>query len=142
LHRIAGRKNKHNQMKSTIIKSFALIIVALTTGQMIQAQSENVSERFSTQLKNGTVPGWQFSTDKSVPPTAINSQLNEKESFITQIRKGTAVGMQFKPVTAGTTPAAALRTATTVSNQPLASEQGVATKPAKVEAAPVVPKQE
>ena len=129
-------------MKTTTIQSFILIVGAMAAGHLLQAQTENVSERFSTQLKNGTVPGWQFSTDKSVPPSAINSQLNEKESLIKQIRKGTATDMQFKPGAAGTTtPAAALRTAL-VAKQPLASEQSVAAQPAKVEATPVVPKQE
>src|SRR5687768_8593438 len=128
-------------MKTTTLKSFILITVALATGQMLQAQTENVSERFSMQLKNGTVPGWQFSAEKPVQPTSINNKLNEKESLITQIRKGTAAGMQFKPVAAGTMSMGALRSAT-VSRQPLASEQAVAAQPAKVEAAPVVPKQE
>ncbi len=131
-------------MKTITIKPVALIIIALVTGHMLQAQTENISERFSTQLKNGTVPGWQFSTEKPVLSPAINSKLNEKESLITQIRKGTAAGMQFKPVMPGPTPVAALRSAT-VSRQPLASEQVVAVQPAKVEAAPVapsVPKQE
>ncbi|HEX6428199.1 MAG TPA: hypothetical protein VF008_10955 [Niastella sp.] len=128
-------------MKSTTIKSFVLIIVALTAGQMIQAQTKNVSERFSTQLKNGTVPGWQFSTEKSVPPPAINNQLNEKENLITQIRKGTAAGLQFKPVTGGSVPVMA-RAAIVVGKQPLASEQSVTANPAKVETVPVVPKQE
>lgn len=128
-------------MKTTTIKSLVLILVAIIGFQMLQAQTENVSERFSTQLKNGTVPGWQFSTEKQVSPPAINSKLNEKESLITQIRKGTAAGMQFKPVVAGATQPAVLRSAT-VSKQPLASEQAASAQPAKVEAASVVPKQE
>ena len=128
-------------MKRTTIKSSILIIVAMAISHMLQAQTENVSERFSTQLKNGTVPGWQFSTEKPVLSPAINSKLNEKESLIAQIRKGTAAGMQFKPVMAGATPVAALRSAA-VARQPLASEQSVVVQPAKVEAAPVVPKQE
>jgi hypothetical protein len=134
-------KNKHNQMKTTTIKSYILIIVAMTTGHMLQAQTENISERFSTQLKNGTVPGWQFSTEKPVLSPATNNKLNEKESLIAQIRKGTAAGMQFKPVVVGATQSAALRSAA-VAKQPLASEQAVVVQPAKVEAAPVVPKQE
>ena len=128
-------------MKTTAIKSSILVILAMTTGYMLQAQTENISERFSTQLKNGTVPGWQFSTEKPVLSPAINSKLNEKESLITQIRKGTAAGMQFKSVVVGPTPVAALRSAT-AAKQPLASEQSVAVQPTKVEVAPVVPKQE
>jgi hypothetical protein len=124
-------------MKTSTIKPVALIIIALVTGHMLQAQTENVSERFSTQLKNGTVPGWQFSTEKPVLSPAINSKLNEKESLITQIRKGTAAGMQFKPVVAGTTTVAALRSAA-VARQPLASEAVVPASP-KVEIAPVAP---
>lgn len=130
-------------MTTTTIKSYILVIVALATCHMLQAQTENVSERFSTQLKNGTVPGLQFSTVKPVPPPAINSKLNEKESLIAQIRKGTAAGMQFKPGTAGATPVTALRSAT-IAKQPLASEQAVHASP-KVEVAPgapSVPKQE
>jgi hypothetical protein len=128
-------------MKTTTIKSYMLIIVALTTGYMIQAQTENVSERFSTQLKNGTVPGLQFSTVKPAPPPAINSKLNEKESLITQIRKGIAAGMQFKPVSAEGAQLAVLRSAT-VAKQPLASEQAVHAQPGKAEAKLEVPKQE
>ena len=128
-------------MKTTTIKSSILVIIALVSGHMLQAQTENVSERFSTQLKNGTVPGWQFSTEKPVLSPATNNKLNEKESLIAQIRKGTAAGMQFKPVAAGATQSVALRSAAVV-KQPLASEQSVAVQPAKVDAAPVVPKQE
>jgi hypothetical protein len=128
-------------MKTATIKSSILVIVAMATGHMLQAQTENVSERFSTQLKNGTVPGWQFSTEKPVLSPAINSKLNEKESLITQIRKGSVAGMQFKPVVAGATQSAILRSAT-VAKQPLASEQAVAAQPVKVEVVPVVPKQE
>jgi hypothetical protein len=128
-------------MKTTTIKFVTVIIVALTTGHMLQAQTENVGERFSTQLKNGTVPGWQFSAVKPTPSPTLNNILNEKESLITQIRKGTAAGMQFKPVAGGSAPLAA-RVATVVAKQPLPSEKGVAVQPAKVEAKLAVPKQE
>jgi hypothetical protein len=128
-------------MKTTIIRSLGLFIIAMATSRMLQAQTENVGERFSTQLKNGTVPGWQFSAEKPVPSPAINSKPNEKESLITQIRKGTAAGMQFKPVTGGSAPVAA-RAATVAVKQPLASEQAVVAQPVKVEAKLEVPKQE
>lgn len=130
-------------MKTITIKSYILIIIALATCHMLQAQTENVNERFSTQLKNGIVPGLQFSTLKPVPPPAINSKLNEKESLIAQIRKGTAAGMQFKPGAAEATQSAALRSVT-VAKKPLASEQAMHAS-TKVEVAPVapsVPKQE
>jgi hypothetical protein len=129
-------------MKAITIKPVALIIIALVTGHMLQAQTENISERFSTQLKNGTVPGWQFSTEKPVLPTTTNNKLNEKESLITQIRKGTAAGMQFKPVVVAATQPVVLRSVAVAARQPLASEGSVAVQPAKVEVAPVVPKQE
>jgi hypothetical protein len=129
-------------MKTTTIKLYVLIIVALATSSVLQAQTENASERFSTQLKNGTVPGWQFSPVNRVPTPAVNNKQNEKENLITQIRKGTAAGMQFKPVVAGTTqPTAALRAAV-AGKQPLASEQAVTVQPTKVEAGLVTPKQE
>lgn len=128
-------------MTTTTIKLFVPFIMAMATGNMLQAQTENVSERFSTQLKNGTVPGWQFSAVKPVPSPAVNNKLNEKESLITQIRKGTAAGMQFKPVEAGTTQPTALRTATVASRQPLPSEQ-VVSAPPKTAVEPVAPKQE
>jgi hypothetical protein len=129
-------------MKSTIIKKVMLIIVAIVSGHMLQAQTENGNERFSTQLKNGTVPGWQFSAVKPVLPPAINNKQNEKESLITQIRKGSAAGMQFKPGAVGTTQAATLRTATVAPKQPLASERAASVEQAKAVDAPVVPKQE
>lgn len=130
-------------MKSTTIKPVMLTIIAIVTGHILQAQTENVGERFSTQLKNGTVPGLQFSSVKPVSSPAANSKPNEKESLIMQIRKGTAAGMQFKPGTGTGIPVLARAATVAVPKQPLPSEQPVAKlEQAKPVAAPVVPKQE
>jgi hypothetical protein len=130
-------------MKTTTIKSIALIIIGITASIMLHAQTENTSERLITQLKNGTAPGLLFSQEKVVPPPAATNRLNEKESLITQIRKGTAAGMQFKPVAGGAAPmsAPAFRKATAPA-QPMASEQQINKEQPRATAAPVVPKQE
>lgn len=130
-------------MKTTTMKSIALIIIGITASTMLQAQAENTSERLITQLKNGTAPGLLFSQEKSVSAPAVTNRMNEKESLITQIRKGTAAGMQFKPVAGGSVPmtAPAFRKATTPA-QPMASEQQINKEQPRPTEAPVVPKQE
>lgn len=122
------------------IKSIIVFVLAITIGNTLKAQIENTSERLITQLKNGTAPGLQFSTERPVPSPTV-TKLNEKESLITQIRKGTAAGMKFMPGSISNTQPPALRIAAAKSHQPLASEQPIGTPvQAKVEA-PVEPKQ-
>lgn len=129
-------------MKTTTIRSIALIIITITASTMLQAQTENTSERLITQLKNGTAPGLLFSPEKPAPAPAVTNKVNEKESLVTQIRKGTAAGMQFKPGTsASPLTAPALRKATTPA-QPMASEQAVNKEQPKAPGTPVIPKQE
>ena len=131
-------------MKIIYIKAIILLAIIITTGNTVKAQTENTNERLITRLKNGTVPGWQFSTERPVAtPVLTDKKINEKESLIMQIRKGTAPGMQFKPVAAGGSPvtAPALRAATTAPRQPLPSEQPMVVTPVK-QVAVMVPKQE
>lgn len=126
-------------MKTTTIKTFALLAVTIGLSNIVNAQTENTSERLITQLKNGTAPGLLFSNERTTAPV-LNKKLNEKEGLITQIRKGTATGMQFKQGGGESAPVAA-RMATAVPTQPLASEQKPVTE--KATAAPaVLPKQE
>ena len=129
-------------MKTTTIQPIVLILLSLATGTALRAQTENTSERLITQLKNGTAPGLQFSTEKPIPALALNNKLNEKESLIAQIRKGTATGMQFKPITGGSTPVMARAATVVAPKQPLPSEQSASAVQTKVTAAPVLPKQE
>jgi hypothetical protein len=125
-------------MKTTIIKTFAMLAVTIGLSITVNAQTENTSERLITQLKNGTAPGLLFSNEKITPAPAL--RLNEKEGLITQIRKGTATGMQFKQGGGESAPVAA-RIATAAPTQPLASEQKPVAE--KATAAPaVLPKQE
>jgi hypothetical protein len=127
-------------MKTTTIKTFALLAVTIGLSSIVHAQTENTSERLITQLKNGTAPGLLFSNERTTPAPVLNKKLNEKEGLITQIRKGTAAGMQFKSGGGGSAPVAA-RIATAVPTQPLASEQKPVAE--KATAAPaVLPKQE
>jgi hypothetical protein len=124
------------------IRSIVFFVLAIMAGNSLQAQIESSSERLITQLKNGTVPGLQFSKElPAPPPTAIKQ--NEKESLITQIRKGTAAGMKFMPGPISSTQPAALRiAAAAAAHQPLASEQAIG-KPVQSKAeAVVLPKQE
>jgi hypothetical protein len=127
-------------MKTTTIKTFALLAITIGLSNMVNAQTENTSERLITQLKNGTAPGLLFSNERNTPAPVVNNKLNTKEGLITQIRKGTAAGMQFKQGGGGSTTVAA-RTATPAPTQPLASEQKQVAE--KATAAPaVLPKQE
>jgi hypothetical protein len=125
-------------MKTTTIRSFALLAISIGLSYIANAQTENTSERLITQLKNGTAPGLLFSNERITPAPVL--RLNEKEGLITQIRKGTATGMQFKQGVGESAPVAA-RIATAVPTQPLASEQKPVAE--KATAAPaVLPKQE
>lgn len=127
-------------MKTTYIRSFVLLAIAIGISGIANAQKENTSERLITQLKNGTAPGLLFSNERTTPAPGLNKKLNEKERLITQIRKGTAAGMQFKQGSGESAPVAA-RMATAAPAQPLASEQKPVAENA--EAAPaVLPKQE
>lgn len=125
-------------MKTTTIKTFTLLAITIGLSCIVNAQTENASERLITQLKNGTAPGLLFSNERITPAPAL--KLNEKEGLITRIRKGTATGMQFKQGGGESAPVAA-RIATAVPTQPLASEQKLLAE--KATAAPaVLPKQE
>lgn len=127
-------------MKTTTIKTFALLAVTIGLSNIVNAQTENTSERLIDQLKKGTAPGLLFSNERTTPASVLNKRLNEKEGLITQIRKGTATGMQFKQGGGESAPVAA-RMATAVPTQPLASEQKPVAE--KATAAPaVLPKQE
>jgi len=125
----------------TYIRSIVLFMLTIAMGNTLKAQNENTSERLITQLKNGTAPGLQFSTERPAPPPGV-SKLNEKESLITQIRKGTAAGMKFLPAPATNIQPAALRITTPTAHQPLASEQAINKLVPTKENAPAVPKQE
>lgn len=125
-------------MKTTTIKTFALLAITIGLRSIVNAQTENTSERLITQLKNGTAPGLLFSNERVTP--APTHKLNEKEGLITQIRKGTATGMQFKQGGGESAPVAA-RIATAVPTQPLASEQKPVAEKATATPA-VLPKQE
>jgi hypothetical protein len=126
-------------MKSAYITSF-LVMAAIGFSTIVNAQTENTSERLINQLKNGTAPGLIFSSEKPAPAPVVNNKMNVKEGLISQIRKGTAPGMQFKQGSGGSAPVAA-RMATAAPAQPLASDQKPVAGNAK--AAPVVlPKQE
>ena len=125
-------------MRTTTIKTFALLAFTIGFSNIANAQTENTSERLITQLKNGTAPGLLFSNERITPRPVL--KLNEKEGLITQIRKGTAAGMQFKQGGGESAPVAA-RISTAVPSQPLASEQKPVAE--KATAAPaVLPKQE
>jgi hypothetical protein len=127
-------------MKTTYIRSFALLAISIGISSIVNAQLENTNERLITQLKDGTAPGLLFSNEKETPAPVVNNKISTKEGLITQIRKGTAPGMQFKPGSGGSAPVAA-RMATAAPAQPLASDQKPVSENAK--AAPVVvPKQE
>ena len=132
-------------MKASIIKLLALILLTTAASTSLTAQTENNSERLITQLKNGTAPGLQFSTERPAPaPAAANDKkVNEKESLIAQIKKGTAPGMQFKPGTGAGAPVMARAATVAAPHQPLLSEQPApkAEQPNPV-AKPEVPKQE
>src|SRR5688572_26530057 len=112
-------------MKIQYTKMMVLMFTALSTGYILNAQTEKVNERFSTQLKNGTVPGWQY--NKSEPPKSTVSvdRENKRESLATQIRKGTAPGMKFLPTSTVNTSASAPITqkAPAAKTVQLASEQ-------------------
>ena len=127
-------------MKTTIIRSYTLLALAIGISSIVNAQTENTGERLIIQLKNGTAPGLLFSNERVTPAPLLNKKLNEKEGLITQIRKGTAAGMQFKQGAGGSAPVAARR-ATAAPTQPLASEQKPATEKAAA-ATVVLPKQE
>ena len=122
-------------MKTTTIKTFALLAITIGLSNIVNAQAENTSERLITKLKNGTAPGLLFSNERNTPAPVVNNRLNTKEGLITQIRKGTATGMQFKQGGGGSTTVAA-RAATKAPSQPLASEQKPVAE--KATAAPVV----
>lgn len=126
-------------MKTTTIRSFTLLAIAVGISSLVNAQTENTNERLINQLKNGTAPGLLFSNER-ITTTPVLTKLNEKEGLITQIRKGTATGMKFMQSSGGSAPVVA-RMATAVPVQPLASEQKPVAE--KATAAPIVlPKQE
>ena len=127
-------------MKTTYIRSIALLAITIGFSSMVNAQTENTGERFITQLKNGTAPGLLFSNERITPAPTLNKKLNEKEGLITQIRKGTAAGMQFKQGSGESAPVTA-RMATVAPTQPLASEQKPVAEKAKA-ATVALPKQE
>lgn len=127
-------------MKTTIIRSYILLAIAIGISSIANAQTENTSERLITQLKNGTAPGLLFSNERVAPAPLLNKKLNEKEGLITQLRKGTAAGMQFKQGGGGSAPVAA-RIATAAPAQPLASEQKATAEKATATSV-VLPKQE
>jgi hypothetical protein len=127
-------------MKTTYIRSFALLAISIGISSIVNAQTENTGERLITQLKNGTAPGLLFSNENVTPAPVVNNKANTKEGLIAQIRKGTAPGMQFKQGSGGSAPAAA-RMATPTPAQPLASEQKPVAENAKA-ATVVLPKQE
>ena len=52
-------------MKMQSIKIFAVLLVGVLATSSLKAQTENTREPLIKQLKNGTVPGWQFA--KNVP---------------------------------------------------------------------------
>jgi len=110
-------------MKIQYTKMIVLMFTALTAGCILNAQTENVSERFSTQIKNGTVPGWQFiKTEPAKTSVSINRE-NNSESLAAQIRKGRAPGMKFLPSPAANTSARMAQKAPAAKTVPLASEQ-------------------
>ena len=126
-------------MKTTYIRSIALLAISIGFSSIVSAQTENTGERLITQLKNGTAPGLLFSNERITPAPILNKKLNEKEGLITQIRKGTAAGMQFKQGAGESAPVTARMA--TAPTQPLASEQKPVAEKAKA-APPVLPKQE
>lgn len=125
-------------MKIQYAKMTVLLFTALSAGYILNAQTENVNERFSTQLKNNTVPGWQYTmTEPAKTPVSVNRE-NKSESLATQIRRGTAPGMKFLPAPANTS-ARIAQTAPAAKSAPLASEQmpgTVTVSPIKVIPAP------
>lgn len=110
-------------MKIQYTKMMVLMFMALSTGYVLNAQAENVSERFSTQLKNGTVPGWQFNKSEAAKTPVSVDRENKRESLAAQIRKGTAPGMKFLPSPAANTSAGTAQKAPAAKTVPLASEQ-------------------
>jgi hypothetical protein len=110
-------------MKIQYAKMIVLMFTALSAGYILNAQAENVNERFSTQLKNGTVPDWQYNkSEPSKRSVSVNKE-NKTESLGTQIRKGTAPGMKFLPTPAANTSAPIAQKAPAAKAAPLASEQ-------------------
>src|SRR5688572_11914339 len=84
-------------MKIQYTKMIVLTFSALSAGYILNAQTENVNERFSNLLKNNTVPGWQYNkSEPSKKPVSVIKE-SKTESFAAQIRKGTAPGMKFLP---------------------------------------------
>lgn len=100
-----------------------LMLTALSAGNVLNAQTENVSERFSTLLKNNTVPGWQYNMTEPAKTTVTVTEKNNSESLTTQIRKGTAPGMKFLPSPVANTSARIAPKAPAAKSAPLASEK-------------------
>jgi hypothetical protein len=119
---------KDKRMKLQYAKMIVLLFTAFSIGNRVNAQDENASERFSTQLKNNRVPGWQYTNTEPVKTSASVNKENNREGLAAQIRKGTAPGMKFLPTTAGYTPARMTQKRSAVKTAPLASEQMPAPK--------------
>lgn len=110
-------------MKIQYAKMIVLVFTALSAGYILNAQTENVSERFSTHLKNGTVPDWQYNKSEPAKTPVIVNRENKSESLAAQIRKGTAPGMKFLPTPAANSSAPIAQKAPAAKAAPLASEQ-------------------
>jgi hypothetical protein len=123
-----------------IIRLAFLIMMALP-----MAANAQEGQSLRTQIKNNSVPGWQYdrsaTTSKAIVTT--NNNENHDESLVTQIRKGTAPGMRFMPIPANShTQSINTQKAVVARTGSLPSEQIRHVEPAVKITAPVPPAQD
>jgi hypothetical protein len=123
-----------------IIRLTILLMVAIP-----YASNAQEGQSLRTQIKNNSVPGWQYDRSATTSKAIVATNNNEKhdESLVTQIRKGTAPGMRFMPVPANSnTSSINTQKAIVARTGSLPSEQTRNAEPAVKITAPAPPTQD